>query len=345
MGVAGAEIPSLDRARMDVYGTTGDDGDCPPGGGGGRGENSRSRSRYRRQAADVLEHRHRQRQRPNQQQQQQQGLVGDQCVNSSPAMPPLPPHNWHIAEAASQPRPRQQQHRISLHSIDHSRSPHHFRCMPTVHRPPPPHGEPAYSSTAIPVPGTTECAQLLTSIVHAAGMPADAANAMHAVSPPPATLRPGMRVFSRRGGLDVKSWYPGHVYSARVDPNNMAHAAAGRRGGASRSYITSGLTTAPRTRTSPRRTYRAARITTSCIVNGREREGSGRPGPRRRFIIRSSGRSRCGTSRGGRSAAPPASTIPIDGAMVGRNKGGQRANWICYSRRLRLRLRGRVLRI
>jgi SHAQKYF class myb-like DNA-binding protein len=230
-GVAGVEIPSLDRARMDVYGTTGDDGDRPPGGGGGRGENSRSRSRYRRQAADVLEHRHRQRQRPNQQQQQQQGLVGDQCVNSSPAMPPLPPHNWHIAEAASQPRPRQQQHRISLHSIDHSRSPHHFRCMPTVHRPPPPHGEPAYSSTAIPVPGTTECAQLLTSIVHAAGMPADAANAMHAASPPPATLRPGMRVFSRRGGLDVKSWYPGHVYSARVDPNNMAHAAAGRRGG------------------------------------------------------------------------------------------------------------------
>ena len=231
VGVAGAEIPSLDRARMDVYGTTGDDGDCPPGGGGGRGANSRSRSRYRRQATDVLEHRHRQRQRPNQQQQQQQGLVGDQCVNSSPAMPPLPPHNWHIAEAASQPRPRQQQHRISLHSIDHSRSPHHFRCMPTVHRPPPPHGEPAYSSTAIPVPGTTECAQLLTSIVHAAGMPADAANAMHAASPPPATLRPGMRVFSRRGGLDVKSWYPGHVYSARVDPNNMANGAAGRRGG------------------------------------------------------------------------------------------------------------------
>jgi hypothetical protein len=40
-----------------------------------------------------------------------------------------------------------------------------------------------------------------------------------------------MRVFSRRGGSGVESWDPGHVYSARVDPNNMAHAAAGGRGG------------------------------------------------------------------------------------------------------------------
>ena len=63
-------------------------------------------------------------------------------------------------------------------------------------------------------------------------MPADAANAEHvAATPPPATLRPGMRVFSRGSGFDGKSWYPGHVYSARVDPNHLAHAAAGGRGG------------------------------------------------------------------------------------------------------------------
>ncbi|KAL3800062.1 hypothetical protein ACHAW5_003710 [Stephanodiscus triporus] len=201
----GMEVPSLDQAWRDVYGTKND------------GNSNNSSRRYRRKREMNSQGDRVQQQQRQQQQRQQQGL------HASPAMPPLPPYNHHIVPHL------QRQHPITLHSINHLRSPYseagEYAHMPRAHRPPVslpplainlnPHEEPSYFSTAIPVPpGTTNLARSMpaSSVVDAEKCPAS----------PSMTLRPEMRVFSRRRrrsglGFAENSWHPGTIYSARVD--------------------------------------------------------------------------------------------------------------------------------
>ncbi len=154
-------------------------------------------------------------------------------------MPPLLTYNQHIKDPASQPHPRQKHH-VALQSINYMGGGNFTINIPPVHPLPPPpplsvvrHDEPAYSSAAIPVPGATDFAHstVLTSVpivVPTAGIPAAAAVA-HAERSPTSSinLRPGMRVISRRSIYNRQSWYPGVVYSAKVDPNKLAHAGGG----------------------------------------------------------------------------------------------------------------------